>query len=140
MRRQSNRARHADQRAAWQTTDSVFSFASTLQRKVHCIVELSRKLHINLPTSVLRQVSSGALTLVLLAAGIAPSARAGEGILGLDHVVTLDDKGIWARKYQLWRVESMLAGEVGVGLWEGVTAASATPSGNRSTPPWSGQR
>jgi hypothetical protein len=54
---------------------------------------------------------SGAVTL-LPAAAVASPARAGGGILGLDHVVTLDDKGIWSRKYQLWLVESMLAAQV----------------------------
>jgi membrane-associated phospholipid phosphatase len=34
-------------------------------------------------------------------------------------VVTLDDKGIWARKSQIVLLDSMLAAEVGVGLWEG---------------------
>lgn len=33
--------------------------------------------------------------------------------------MTLDDKGIWARKYQLWLLDSMLAAEVGAGLWQG---------------------
>lgn len=48
-----------------------------------------------------------------------PAARAGGGLLGLDHVVAVDDKGIWARKYQLLLLDSMLVSEAGAGLWEG---------------------
>jgi len=47
------------------------------------------------------------------------AARAGGGLLGLDHLVPLDDKGIWARKNQLLLLDVMLAGEAGVALWEG---------------------
>jgi membrane-associated phospholipid phosphatase len=57
--------------------------------------------------------------LLLLAAGIAPHPASAGGLLGLDHVVTLDDRGIWARKYQLWLLDSMLVADVGAGLWEG---------------------
>lgn len=49
----------------------------------------------------------------------APDALAGGGLLGLDHVVTLDDKGIWARKYQVGLLDSMLVAEIGAALWEG---------------------
>ena len=57
----------------------------------------------------------------LLAACIAPSApaRAGSGLLGLDHVVPLDDKGIWARRNQLLLLDAVLVGEAGVALNEG---------------------
>jgi undecaprenyl-diphosphatase len=57
--------------------------------------------------------------LLLASMGIAPAAQASGGLLGLDHVVALDDKGIWARKYQVWLLDSMVVGEIGAGLWEG---------------------
>jgi membrane-associated phospholipid phosphatase len=47
------------------------------------------------------------------------AARAGGGLLGLDHTVTYDDSGIWNRTYQNWLIYSMVGGEIGVGLWEG---------------------
>jgi len=50
---------------------------------------------------------------------LAPPAMAGGGLLGLDHVVPLDDHGIWARKNQLLLIDSMLAGELAVALWDG---------------------
>lgn len=53
---------------------------------------------------------------VLLAA---PSARAGSGLLGLDHYVPLDDQGIWARHNQLLLIGTMLVGESVVAVWEG---------------------
>jgi undecaprenyl-diphosphatase len=57
------------------------------------------------------------LLLALLAG--APRAEAGGGLLGLDHYVTLDDKGIWARKNQLLLLDVLLAGEAGAALWQG---------------------
>jgi hypothetical protein len=57
--------------------------------------------------------------LPLLAAGIAPHTACAGGILGLDHVVSYDDSGIWARKYQLGLLDLMLAADLGAGLWEG---------------------
>lgn len=67
-----------------------------------------------------QRVLSGALILLgSLVLGHAPSARAGSGLLGLDHVVALDNKGIWARNNQLLLLDSMLAAEVAAGLWEG---------------------
>ena len=46
-------------------------------------------------------------------------ARSGGGLLGLDHLVPLDDHGIWARNNQLLLLDAMLLGEAGVALWEG---------------------
>ena len=60
-----------------------------------------------------------ALALIVLCIGMEPPARAGGGLLGLDHPVTLDDKGIWARKNQVLLLDAMLIGEAGAGLWEG---------------------
>jgi undecaprenyl-diphosphatase len=57
---------------------------------------------------------------VLAAVLLAPvQARAGGGLLGLDHYVSLDDRGIWARRNQLLLIDAMLAGESAVALWEG---------------------
>ena len=47
-----------------------------------------------------------------------PAAQAG-GPLGIDHRVTYDDHGIWARSYQLDLMYAMLATEAGIALWEG---------------------
>ena len=57
----------------------------------------------------------------LLAAACAgaPRAEAGSGLFGLDHYVTLDDKGIWARHNQLLLLDGMLAAEAGIALWRG---------------------
>ena len=44
---------------------------------------------------------------------------AGGGLFGLDHRVPKDDHGIWARKNQLLLLDTMLAGEVAVALWDG---------------------
>jgi len=57
-----------------------------------------------------------AAALVLTATG---TARAGSGLLGLDHYVTYDDSGIWARKYQMLLFNSLLVGETAAALWEG---------------------
>jgi|SRR5579863_1137149 len=46
-------------------------------------------------------------------------ARAGGGFLGIDHEVALDDKGIWARKYQTALENGAIALEVGGALWFG---------------------
>jgi undecaprenyl-diphosphatase len=48
-----------------------------------------------------------------------PRAQAGGGLLGLDHAVSLDDHGIWARRNQQVLLTAMLAGEAGVALYEG---------------------
>ncbi len=52
----------------------------------------------------------------MIAAG---NARAGSGLLGLDHYVTYDDSGIWARKYQMLLIDSLLVGEAAAAVWEG---------------------
>jgi membrane-associated phospholipid phosphatase len=46
-------------------------------------------------------------------------ARAGGGLLGLDHVVPYDDSGIWARKNQNALLDLLIIGEVAGALWEG---------------------
>jgi membrane-associated phospholipid phosphatase len=69
-----------------------------------------------LPTAKFPQC---ALILLLCAAGMMPDAKAGGGILGLDHTVPLDNSGIWARKNQTFLIGAMLVGEVGAAVWEG---------------------
>jgi undecaprenyl-diphosphatase len=48
-----------------------------------------------------------------------PYARAGSGLLGLDHPVAYDASGIWARKNQTMLLNAMIVGEAGAALWEG---------------------
>lgn len=59
---------------------------------------------------------------MLFAAALAahpPVVLAGGGLFGIDHRVTYDDSGIWARSNQNALIDSMMA-VVGVGaLWEG---------------------
>jgi hypothetical protein len=62
---------------------------------------------------------SVAVILALLGVGVVRTAQAGSGRLGLDHPVPYDDAGIWKRSNQLLLIDSMLVGEVGLGLWEG---------------------
>jgi PAP2 superfamily len=57
------------------------------------------------------------LLLVLMVA--VPTAQAGSGFLGLDHEWSLDQGGIWARKYQTGLEAGVIAVEVGGALWLG---------------------
>jgi undecaprenyl-diphosphatase len=68
-----------------------------------------------------RTVSSAPGVLSLLAALLcaAPAARAGGGPLGIDHRLAYDNSGIWARRNQDALLGVLLAGEVGVGVFEG---------------------
>jgi undecaprenyl-diphosphatase len=65
------------------------------------------------------QILARLAALFALALGAAPAAEAGSGLLGLDHVVTYDDSGIWSRRYQNDLLAVLLVGEVGAALWEG---------------------
>jgi undecaprenyl-diphosphatase len=47
------------------------------------------------------------------------SAQAGGGLFGLDHLVTKDDHGIWARKNQMLLFNAMLVGEGVAAVWAG---------------------
>jgi membrane-associated phospholipid phosphatase len=58
----------------------------------------------------------GAALAAMLCVSVAANAG---GLLGLDHLVPLDNKGIWARKNQLLLIDAMLLAETGVALWEG---------------------
>lgn len=68
-----------------------------------------------------RRARAMALAAVLSAAVLlAPQpARAGSGLFGLDHYVSEDDRGIWARHNQLLVIDAMLAGELVVAAWQG---------------------
>ena len=55
----------------------------------------------------------------IVALSAATAARAGSGLLGLDHYVTYDDSGIWARHYQLALFNTLLVGEFAAAIWEG---------------------
>ena len=46
-------------------------------------------------------------------------AVAAGGPLGIDHRLSYDNSGIWARKYQLGLQNLLIAGELAGGLWEG---------------------
>src|SRR6202000_3571582 len=48
-----------------------------------------------------------------------PRASAGDGFLGIDHELTLDQRGIWARKYQVGLEFGVIATEIGGALWLG---------------------
>jgi membrane-associated phospholipid phosphatase len=58
--------------------------------------------------------------LLVGAALLASSASAAAGgPFGIDHRLAYDDRGIWRRNTQLVLLDSMIAGEIGCGLWEG---------------------
>ena len=65
-----------------------------------------------------RTVLSAAVALLLAGLGASP-ARAGGGPLGIDHRLSYDDSGIWARSNQNALIAVLLAGEVAGALWEG---------------------
>jgi membrane-associated phospholipid phosphatase len=46
-------------------------------------------------------------------------AHAGGGPLGIDHVVTMDDSGIWKRSTQNAVLSVVVVGDIGAALWEG---------------------
>src|SRR5258706_5385563 len=50
---------------------------------------------------------------------LAPPAMAGGGLLGLDHVVPMDDHRIGARKNRRLLIDSMLGGELAAAVWDG---------------------
>jgi membrane-associated phospholipid phosphatase len=60
-----------------------------------------------------------ALFLLVACVSMAPPVRAGGGPFGIDSVVTLDNRGIWARHNQLLLLDLMLAGTGAAALWEG---------------------
>jgi hypothetical protein len=61
----------------------------------------------------------GSRFLLLALALVAPRADAGNGPFGIDHEWSLDQSGIWARKYQSALETSVVAFEVAGSLWFG---------------------
>lgn len=59
----------------------------------------------------------GLLLLALLSYSF--PVMAGDGFLGIDHELSLDQRGIWARKYQTGLEFGVLAVEIGGSLWLG---------------------
>lgn len=57
--------------------------------------------------------------LILACACYATASHAESRFLGVDHQLTYDDHGIWARRKQDMLIGLMMAGEVGAALWEG---------------------
>jgi hypothetical protein len=59
----------------------------------------------------------GLLLLALLSVSV--PVMAGDGFLGIDHELSLDQRGVWARKYQTGLEFGVLATEIGGALWLG---------------------
>src|SRR5665213_2268487 len=71
-------------------------------------------------SAVCRSIARRLLCCALLALSAAPMyARAGNGFLGIDHELDLDQRGIWARKYQVGLEFGVIATEIGGSLWLG---------------------
>jgi undecaprenyl-diphosphatase len=83
-------------------------------RRRHC--KIGPFLSVKLSVALANFLRCGLITLLT---AIPLAARAGGGLLGLDHTVNYDDSGIWNRTYQNWLIYSMVGGEIGAGLWEG---------------------
>ena len=64
-------------------------------------------------------IATFSLSAALLAAVLPSPTQAAGGLLGIDHLVPLDDRGIWARNNQKLLIAAMLAGEGAAALWEG---------------------
>ncbi len=47
------------------------------------------------------------------------AAHAGGGPLGIDHRLSYDDSGVWARSNQNALIELMITGVIGAAVWEG---------------------
>src|ERR1700733_12741277 len=67
--------------------------------------------------SIVRRLLCGALLALLLGARM--HAHAGDGFLGIDHELDLDQRGIWGRKYQVALEYGVIATEIGGSLWLG---------------------
>jgi undecaprenyl-diphosphatase len=59
------------------------------------------------------------LAVLLLCLCNTTDAWAGGGPFGIDHRLSFDDHGIWARKNQDLLIAGLLVGEVGGAVWEG---------------------
>jgi len=60
---------------------------------------------------------AGLLLLALLSLSF--PVMAGDGFLGIDHELSLDQRGVWARKYQTGLEYGVLATEIAGALWLG---------------------
>jgi acid phosphatase family membrane protein YuiD len=74
-----------------------------------------------MPAALIARRCRRGRVLLLIASCVAKLSlvHAGDGLLGLDRPVALDDKGIWARKNQTLLLDALIVGEAGLGLWEG---------------------
>ncbi len=67
-----------------------------------------------------RRAAIGYLTAIILAGALAPAVTvAAAGPLGIDHLVTYDNGGIWKRSYQKNLAYGLIAVETAGALWEG---------------------
>jgi len=64
------------------------------------------------------RLASTAMLLSMMLAR-APGCLAGGGPFGIDSELGYDNSGIWKRNYQEFLEYGLIAGEVGVGVWEG---------------------
>jgi hypothetical protein len=64
-------------------------------------------------------------------------AHAGGGALGIDHILTYDNSGIWKRSNQSALLDLLIGGEIVGAVWEG--GGLARRSGRQSTRRPSGQ-
>lgn len=67
----------------------------------------------------MRRTGNVAALFLLLGFFSIGSARAGGGPLGIDHRIGYDNSGIWSHNVELAVMDTMIAGEIGCGLWEG---------------------
>ena len=57
-------------------------------------------------------------------------AQAGGGALGIDHILTYDNSGIWKRSDQSALLDLLIGGEIVGAIWEGGEARLGTNPGN----------
>jgi membrane-associated phospholipid phosphatase len=69
--------------------------------------------------SRLRARGASALVFIILAVGAPACALAGGGPLGIDHILTYDNRGVWKRDYQLALIYGLLTAESVGAVWEG---------------------
>ena len=70
------------------------------------------------PTSIMRASASVVLELAVFAASVNPAVAA-DGPFGIDHRISQDDHGIWARHNQVALEEGVILFVVAGALWEG---------------------
>lgn len=67
-------------------------------------------------TNIRNRLAGG---VVLACACVFPTAHAGGGLFGIDHRLNVDNDGIWGRSQQHIMMGALVAGTIGLGLWEG---------------------